>query len=47
MPGINLNRWLKPERKRHGAFAWGWRLSRPLGSALLIWAAIVTAINTA
>jgi predicted metal-binding membrane protein len=26
---------------------WGRRLSRPLGSALLIWAAIVTAINTA
>jgi len=26
---------------------WGRRLSRPLGSALLIWAAIVIAINTA
>jgi predicted metal-binding membrane protein len=26
---------------------WGKRLSRPLGSALLIWAAILTAINAA
>jgi predicted metal-binding membrane protein len=26
---------------------WGWRLSRPLGFALLSWAVIVTAVNTA
>lgn len=27
--------------------SWGWRMSRPLGFALLSWAVIVTAVNTA